>query len=228
MPFRNQHNCTVDSEATEVVQIKKANTPYGELHMVYAKKGDKVVLRGLRIPANVPVHIAKNLCQVRGGEFSPATPLNPKDQMLSEEYCFWKMTKENQRLVLDALVKDFEMPDMGDIITTGMHLSESFHLDDDAFALVLPGGVKDKDGRTVPRGLRRLPYKNARGTIQVDLLASSLSRFNEVAAPASLRKKALTKLLRGCKSIGMEVQEKDKFPLSHLYFYLGMLEKVGG
>jgi len=36
-------------------------------------------------------------------------------------------------------------------------------LPDSSFALILPGGEKDEEGKTKPRSLRKLPYKDASG-----------------------------------------------------------------
>lgn len=50
-------------------------------------------------------------------------------------------------------------------------------LPDSAFAIVLPGGTKDSDGRTVPRNLRRLPYRDDSGAVDLPHLRNALSRL---------------------------------------------------
>jgi len=52
-------------------------------------------------------------------------------------------------------------------------------LPDSAFAIILPGGKKDKDGKTVPRSLRKLPYKDAKGKVDLPHLRNALSRVNQ-------------------------------------------------
>jgi HK97 family phage prohead protease len=52
-------------------------------------------------------------------------------------------------------------------------------LSDNAFALILPGGKKDKSGRTMPLYLRRFPHHDATGAVdqsQVDGAAESIQR----------------------------------------------------
>lgn len=227
MPFRDTHSCMVEERATEILGEKQAKTKWGIITFVMARMGTKTVVRSIKIPGNIPVSVAQNLCKLQGGEFSPATPLDPKQQMLSEEYCFVKLSNENKREVLQALVKDFEIKRIN-FVFADTHLSEQYALSDEAFALILPGGVKDGSGKTVPRSLRKLPYKNSRGIIQAHLVSDSLHSLPKVAAPAGLKRKALTKLLRAATSIGMDVQCAENFKLSDLDFYLKQLEKVGG
>lgn len=50
------------------------------------------------------------------------------------------------------------------------------NLPDSAFAIVLPGGEKDDQGKTVPRNLRLLPHHNAQGAIDMPHLRNALSR----------------------------------------------------
>lgn len=217
----------LDEKATEIVEIRVQKTKWGEIGVVMAKKGDKVVIRSLRIPGKVPVSTAQSLCSSRGGQFSPATPLNPQAQLMSEEYCFHKLTKPNQIQVLEALVRDFESP-FQEVAMADWSTSKKNELPDTAFALILPGGKKDETGRTVPRSLRRLPYKTSRGTIDKVHLRNALARINQVQAPAGLKRQALRKLLQAAKAVGIRTQEEGKFRLSDLVFYLENLERLGG
>jgi HK97 family phage prohead protease len=50
------------------------------------------------------------------------------------------------------------------------------NLPDSAFAIILPGGEKDEQGKTVPRDLRKLPHHNAAGTLDMPHLRNALSR----------------------------------------------------
>jgi hypothetical protein len=227
MPYRQQHSCMIDEKATEIVEIRVQETKWGEIGVVMAKKGNKVVVRSLRIPGKVPVSTAQSLCASRGGQFSPATPLNPQAQLMSEEYCFHKLTKDNQIRVLQALVMDFEPP-FEEVAMADWSESRKDELPDSAFALILPGGKQDETGRTVPRSLRRLPYKTTRGTIDKVHLTNALARVHQVHAPAGLKRKALRVLLSAAKTVGVDSQGGDKFKVSDLDFYLENLERIGG
>jgi hypothetical protein len=227
MPFRDTHSCLVNEQATEIVGEKKAKTKWGEVTFVMARMGAKTVVRSIKIPGSVPVSTAQQLCTGQNGQFSPATPLNPQKQLLSEEYCFNKLSRDNKREVLRALVRDFEMP-CKEVAMGDWDASRENELPDSAFALILPGGQKDGTGNTVPRSMRKLPYKNVRGVIDKAHLQTALSEVNKVGAPSNLKREALLKLLRATKAVGLDIQDNDKFRLSDLAFYLKQLDKVGG
>lgn len=53
-------------------------------------------------------------------------------------------------------------------------------LPDSAFAIVLPGGEKDDEGKTVPRDLRKLPHHDSSGTVDLPHLRNALSREPQV------------------------------------------------
>ncbi len=53
-------------------------------------------------------------------------------------------------------------------------------LPDSAFLLILPGGEKDEDGKTTPRELRKLPYKDKDGKVDLPHLRNAISRANQV------------------------------------------------
>lgn len=69
-------------------------------------------------------------------------------------------------------------------------------LDDDAFLYVEPGGEKDADGRTVPRNLRHLPYKNKNGNVDLSHLRNALSRLGQPVTGRTEEGKWLTEKLR--------------------------------
>ena len=52
-------------------------------------------------------------------------------------------------------------------------------LPDSCFAYVKPGGAKDESGRTTPRDLRMLPYKNVQGAVDMAHLRNALSRLEQ-------------------------------------------------
>lgn len=226
-PYRQQHSCLVNEQVVKNLEPKKVKTKVGEIWVVMGQTADgKTMPRSIRFPAEVPVSIAQSMCNQRGGKFEPATPIDPKKQMLSEEYGFNEMSKEAKKLILSSLVENFEMP--GEVNLAKWRTASVNDLPDSAFIVVLPGGKKDESGKTVPRSLRLLPYKNASGQIDKVHVRNALARVNQIGAPASVKKTALAKLLRIARALGMQVQEREKFRLSDLTFYLDLLESLGG
>jgi hypothetical protein len=89
---------------------------------------------------------------------------------------------------------------------------------DTAFAVILPGGMKDKSGKTVPRSLRALPHHNATVTNpkddkSVDLphLRNALARVNQLDADQKYKTQASTHLEAHAKKLlashGAEVKK---------------------
>ena len=72
-------------------------------------------------------------------------------------------------------------------------------LSDNCFAVIAGGGEKDEQGKTVPRTLRKLPYKNAQGNIDLSHLRNALARLNQIE-PASLIPAAKKKLCAAARS----------------------------
>jgi hypothetical protein len=64
---------------------------------------------------------------------------------------------------------------------------------DSSFAYVEPG-EKDSEGKTVPRGKRHLPYKNASGAIDSAHLKNALSRLPQTHINSEAKAKAKSKL----------------------------------
>jgi hypothetical protein len=52
-------------------------------------------------------------------------------------------------------------------------------LGDDCFLYIESGGKKDKEGKTTPRSLRHLPYKNKEGKVDLPHLRAALSRLGQ-------------------------------------------------
>jgi hypothetical protein len=70
-------------------------------------------------------------------------------------------------------------------------------LPDIAFAVVLPGGKKDADGKTVPRSLRMLPHHNAsvkspteHNTVDLPHLRNGLARIGQAKMPEDAKRRA--------------------------------------
>lgn len=77
-------------------------------------------------------------------------------------------------------------------------------LPDSAFAYIEPGGEKDDEGKTTPRSLRHLPYKNADGEIDLPHLRNALARLPQSNLSAEAKAKALSRLCAAAKKAGIE------------------------
>jgi hypothetical protein len=76
-------------------------------------------------------------------------------------------------------------------------------LPDSSFALVEAGGSKDKEGKTTPRSLRHLPYKDASGKIDLPHLRNAMARVTHTNLSGEQQKKAHDVLLSAYKQVGM-------------------------
>lgn len=82
-------------------------------------------------------------------------------------------------------------------------------LPDSAFLYIEPGGKKDKEGKTVPRSLRHLPYKNKNGEIDPDHLRNAIARLSQPNTgkdwlTEGLRKRLLSKARKLLESLKKE------------------------
>jgi hypothetical protein len=76
-------------------------------------------------------------------------------------------------------------------------------LPDSAFAYIAPGGEKDEQGKTVPRTLRNLPYKNAQGNLDADHVRNALARLNQTDISAEGKAEAKKKLCAAAKELNI-------------------------
>ena len=77
------------------------------------------------------------------------------------------------------------------------------NLPDSDFAYISPGGKKDSEGKTTPRSLRHLPIPDAAH------VRNALARLNQTHIPAEAKKKALSKITRKAKELGVHVSKSD-------------------
>ena len=77
------------------------------------------------------------------------------------------------------------------------------NLPDSDFAYIQPGGKKDSEGKTIPRSLRHLPIPDAAH------VRNALARLNQTNIPAEAKKKALSKITRKAKEVGVHVTKSD-------------------
>jgi hypothetical protein len=97
-------------------------------------------------------------------------------------------------------------------ITTGMSTEELSewgaaevnNLPDSCFAYIEPGGSKDEEGKTVPRSLRHLPYKNASGKPDPAHVRNALARLPQTNISAEAKAHAKGKICAAAKELGIE------------------------
>jgi len=81
-------------------------------------------------------------------------------------------------------------------------------LPDSAFLVILPGGSKDEDGKTVPRDLRKLPVKGKGGELDKTHVVAAFQSLrgarDGVEIPAKFRASALRKLKGMYSKLGLE------------------------
>jgi hypothetical protein len=82
-------------------------------------------------------------------------------------------------------------------------------LPDSSFAYISPGGEKDDQGKTVPRQLRHLPYRNRDGSINLPHLRNALARLNQTSISSEGKAHARAKLLAAARSEGVGEHEKS-------------------
>jgi hypothetical protein len=83
------------------------------------------------------------------------------------------------------------------------------NLADECFAYIEEGGKKDDEGKTVPRSLRHLEFKNAQGEIDHDHLTAALQALSgaRTGKPLSYAEKAKPKLCAAVRSWNREHEE---------------------
>lgn len=95
-------------------------------------------------------------------------------------------------------------------------------LPDSCFAYIEPGGTKDGEGKTVPRRLRHLPYKDENGKIDLPHLRNALARLPQTNLSVEAKRKAKEILTAAAREVGLPSYEEQK--LSELkipFFRLG-------
>ena len=85
---------------------------------------------------------------------------------------------------------------------------------DSSFAVVMPGGKKDEEGKTVPRSNRKLPYKDASGKVDIPHLRNALARLKQMKGVSDALKAKAQKTLQAAakkylKSYQAEAETRD-------------------
>src|SRR3989441_705781 len=76
-------------------------------------------------------------------------------------------------------------------------------LPDSSFAVIEPGGKKDQDGKTTPRSLRHLPYRDKDGAVDLPHLRAALARLDQTQISETLKAKARRVLEAAAKAHGV-------------------------
>jgi len=84
-------------------------------------------------------------------------------------------------------------------------------LPDSSFAFISPGGEKDEEGKTTPRALRHLPYKDKNGKIDLPHLRNALARLPQTNLSPAEKAKARAVLVRAAKSVGVGDYDQDEY-----------------
>jgi len=86
-------------------------------------------------------------------------------------------------------------------------------LPDSAFAVVLGGGSKDDEGKTVPRSLRKLPHHDAGGALDLPHLRNALARLPQADLPSGAAATARHHLERHASGAGVGERAADQSAL---------------
>jgi len=86
-------------------------------------------------------------------------------------------------------------------------------LPDSSFAYIMPGGKKDAEGKTVPRALRKLPYKDANGKVDLPHLRNAIARAPQTTGIPASAIASIQKKLRGILE-RMRKTAEISFPVS--------------
>jgi len=93
------------------------------------------------------------------------------------------------------------------------------NLPDSSFGWIQDGGKKDEEGKTTPRSLRHLPYKNASGTPDLAHVRNALARIGQVKGLPTEKKAALiAKFQRILKDQETENYQEYEEPFEYVDF----------
>jgi hypothetical protein len=102
-------------------------------------------------------------------------------------------------------------PDLERAVWTTAYIN---NLPDACFAYIEPGGKKDASGKTTPRSLRHLPYKDASGKVDKAHTRNALARLPQTNIPDAAKAAARRKLIAAAKSVGIEVSDEEERAMS--------------
>lgn len=83
-------------------------------------------------------------------------------------------------------------------------------LPDSSFLWIESGGEKDDEGKTTPRSLRHLPYKDADGKVDIPHLRNALARIPQTEGLSESEQEALTKRAQGILDKNKELTQEQR------------------
>lgn len=91
-------------------------------------------------------------------------------------------------------------------------------LPDSSFSFIMPGGKKDEQGKTMPRSFRKLPYKNADGSVDLPHLRNALARLGQTNdIPQSEQNAIRAKLTKALENANQNMSEHHFWSLNLLH-----------
>ena len=84
------------------------------------------------------------------------------------------------------------------------------NLPDSSFAWIEPGGEKDEEGKTVPRTLRHLPYKDENGKVDLPHVRNALARLDQVKNMPDYVKARVRKMLEDILARETDGEDKEE------------------
>lgn len=112
------------------------------------------------------------------------------------------------------------------------------NLPDAAFAVIMPGGKKDSEGKTVPRSLRMLPHHNGNvkspaenSSVDLAHLRNALARLPQAKISADAKAKAMAHLQAHAKELlkttpskkHLELRDAEGWAMTEKSFWRGLL-----
>ncbi|MGB9672455.1 MAG: hypothetical protein ACPLZY_04850, partial [Candidatus Norongarragalinales archaeon] len=82
-------------------------------------------------------------------------------------------------------------------------------LPDSAFAIILPGGEKDSEGKTTPRSLRKFPHHTADGKIDLPHLRNANARVPQSDLTPEQKREAMKHLAAHKKALGIGMAAEE-------------------
>lgn len=95
------------------------------------------------------------------------------------------------------------------------------NLPDECFAYIDPGGTKDSEGKTAPRTLRRLPYRDKDSKVDLPHLRNALARLPQTDLSAEAKTQAMKVLSEAAKEFGVGSDSNKLSELKIPFFRLG-------
>lgn len=162
-----------------------------------ADEGRKAGATVARFTAEMPAQLKALAAEIEGvlrdDAGSSVAPTTVRDD---DDLSQLSVTQLRLRILRKRLHTSDELKD----VWTAAYIN---NLPDSAFAVILPGGSKDEEGKTTPRDLRKLPHHNSSGGIDAPHLRNALSREPQTDMSAAAHSKASGHLSRHAKAEGI-------------------------